>query len=292
MSINILMNNYKLLLLIIIIIILLYILYNNRYNKSINENYIDYNQDDDIFDKEYVDIYNISYNDFNDIKQDYNLFNKYIKKDNHILILGSGVGKLCYYLKQSNYNNIIGVDKSQNMIIKAKKNYPNIKYINGNAMNKNIVEPKSKDVIIIDERMLLYNNYNEQKIILDNCYNWLNKNGYLILPVYEKDTIGVASRYYSSNYTDNMGIEHGFTYLNGFTHDCWYIDDDENNRLEYYEKITLEDGKKRIFDTNIYINEPNELFDYLFKLGFEVFKIYDTNKRIISGYQLVILKKK
>ena len=233
-------NIYK----FIIIILVLYICYffynlRNSYNLQNNsiESFIDYNQDDDIFDREYVDMYDVAYNDFNDIKMDYkhmldaNIFNN----NDKIAILGCGVGKWGSYINSNhkNLDDLINIDKSTNMCRKAQKNYPNLKYINGNVV---------------------------------------------------------------SNYIDDIGKLHGYTYLNGFTHDCWYEinQDSDKNNLDYYEKIVIDNNEKnnkRVFKQPMYIMKDNTLYDIILKSGFTVHKIYDTEKRVVSGYQLAIFKK-
>ena len=320
----------KYLILLFIIFVILYYIYLIRsksvYNQNV-EHFIDKNQDDDIFDREYVDIYDIAFNDFNDIKMDFvsmkdaNIFNN----EDRIAILGCGVGKLGRYLKENHpkIGELFNIDKSTNMCRKAQKNYPDLKYINGNASgNSKLLDNNSFNIIIIDERMMLYNDYNEQMQIIINSYDWLKEGGYLVVPIYKKGKIGLACRFYSTNYADNLGNIHGFTYLNQFTHDCWYQYDIKNSNTEsynteYYEKITLENQNQdrdrnrdqnrdqnqdrdpnpnnlniRVFKQNMYILDDNVLYDIILKSGFEVFKIYDTEKRIIGGYQLAIFKKK
>jgi hypothetical protein len=92
-----------------------------------------------------------------------------------------------------------------------------------------------QNIIIIDERMMLYNNFNDQTQIIINCHEWLKKDGYLVVPIYKIDSLGVACRFYSTNYIDDIGKLHGYTYLNGFTHDCWYEinKDSDKNNLDY-----------------------------------------------------------
>lgn len=303
--------NYLFLLFIICAVLYCYMIIcwiNNKHHVKNIEQFIDYNQDDDIFDREYVEIYDIAFNDFNDIKLDFismkdaNIFNN----DDKIAILGCGVGKLGFYMKENHpkIGDLMNIDKSTNMCRKAQKNYPNLKYINGNvANNSTLLKKDSQNIIIIDERTMLYNNYNEQMQIIVNSYDWLKEGGYLVVPIYKKGKIGLASRFYSTNYADNLGNIHGFTYLNGFTHDCWYKYNNDN--LEYYDKITLDPQSQgdnnngdnirdniRVFKHNMYIMDDNVLYDIILKSGFEVLKIYDTEKRIISGYQLAIFKKK
>ena len=102
-----------------------------------------------------------------------------------------------------------------------------------------------------------------------------------------------ASRYYSSKYIDDKGNIHGFTYLNDFSHDCYYIKDEEtSNTFYYYDKIILDDGKKRVKKTKFFIPSKEKMFDIILKNGFEIIEIFPVRIQIVGGYDLVIFKKK
>jgi hypothetical protein len=111
--------------------------------------------------------------------------------------------------------------------------------------------------------------------------------------VYDPSKLQVASRYYSSNYVDNKGNKHGFTYLNDFSHDCYYIKDEENSNVyNYYDKAIFDSGDKRIKKTNFYIPPKEKIYDIILNNGFEVIHIENIRTQIVGGYELAIFKKK
>jgi len=285
----------------IFFIIIIYYFINNFINKFIKTNNIEYFSnnyiENDIYDKEFVNFYEIIYRDYTDIDYDYKIIeNKILKnyknKDIKILIGGSGVGKNCKKFKEK-YDNIVGIDNSENMILFSKKTYPNIKFIKGNLTKKNTFEKNNYDIILLDERTLYYNELINQEKIIKNCFFWLKENSYLIVPIYDPTELQLASRYYSSNYIDDKGYTHGFTYLNDFNHNCYYIKDTENNHEHYfYDKIVLNDGKYRIKKTKFYIYNKEKTYDIILKSGFEQIHIEPIHIQILGGYELAIFKKK
>jgi SAM-dependent methyltransferase len=84
---------------------------------------------EDIYDKEFVDFYEIIYRDFSDIDYDLKIVKEKTlnniknKEQINILVCGCGVGKLCKKLKD-NYDSVIGVDISANEIERLKELYP------------------------------------------------------------------------------------------------------------------------------------------------------------------------
>ena len=130
----------------LLIIILLIISY---YNKQITENFEDKFEDhekyEEMYDTEFTELYEIIYRDFSDIDFDTNIIYPKIvdnitnKNDINFLVCGSGTGKLCKKIKEK-YKNVIGVDISENMLKKSQSLYPNIKFVRGNIVKKNIFE--------------------------------------------------------------------------------------------------------------------------------------------------------
>ena len=289
---------YIYIIVIIIIIIIIYTYSNNllKNNKNlINENFM--NENNDIYDKEFVELYEIIYRDYTDIDYDYNIINnkilsKLTNNDIKIVIAGSGVGKQCKKFKEK-YDNVIGIDNSESMILYSKRKYPNIKFIKNNLLNQNSLEKNNYGLIILDERTLFYNNVKKQEYLIQNCFNWLVEGGFLVVPIYITEELQVASRYYSSNYIDDKGNTHGFTYLNDFTHNCYYINDEkDNNVYNFYDKIVLKDGNKRIKKTKLYIQTKEKTYDSILKNGFEIIYIEPVHLQILGGYELAIFRKK
>jgi ubiquinone/menaquinone biosynthesis C-methylase UbiE len=286
----------------IITIIIIYIYVNNNINNYknnienfMNENFM--NEENDIYDKEFVELYEIIYRDYTDIDYDYNIINnkilsKLTNNDIKIAIAGSGVGKMCKKFKEK-YDNVVGIDNSENMILYSKRTYPNIKFIKSNLLNQNSLNKNEYGLIVLDERTLFYNKIKSQEYLIQNCFNWLMPGGFLVVPIYDPEELQVASRYYSSNYIDDKGNTHGFTYLNDFTHNCYYIKDGkDNNTYNFYDKIVLKDGSKRIKKTKLYIQPKEKTYDLILKNGFEQIYIEPVHLQILGGYELAIFRKK
>lgn len=284
-------------LLIIFFCILIFYFINK---KIIIENFDEDDKDKDnieIYDKEFVDLYEIIYRDYTDIDFDLKIvYSKTLENNNkpEFLICGSGIGKLCKKIKEK-YKDVIGVDKSENMLHKSRLLYPNVKFIKGNIIKNNIFDKNKFSHIYIDERTLYYNKYEDMEKIIKNVFYWLKDNGFLIIQIYNPEKLQLASRYYSSKYMDNKGNIHGFTYLNDFSHDCYYIKDDSDlnsDIFNYFDKIILDTGHKRIKKTVFCIPPKEKIYDLILNNGFEIIHIEKIRIQIVGGYELAIFKKK
>lgn len=308
MSLTVLFNKKKynfykrllFILLLILILIIIYYFYNKKSIENFEDRFNDHEKYDEIYDDEFVNLYEIIYRDFSDIDYDLKIIysktlGEFKNTDNvNFLVCGSGVGKLCKTIKEK-FKNVIGVDISENMLKKAQITYPNVKFIRGNIVNLNIFKRNEFSHIYIDERTLYYNKYDDMENIIKNIFYWLKDGGYLIVPIYDPNNLDPASRYYSSKYMDDKGNFHGFTYLNDFSHDCYYIKDSENNDIyNYYDKIVLDTGDKRIKKTVFYIYPKEKVYDLILNNGFEIVSISVEKEKIqvVGVYELAIFKRK
>lgn len=267
----------------------------------------EYNEkDDDIFDKEYVDLYDIAYHDFFDIDRDNKIILKHLpkefvnQKDNiKIVDAGCGVGKVAQKWKSMGYNHIYGVDFSKHMLKRAESLNPNIEFIRGNLVDPKLFTPKSIHLYMFDERTLFMNHNVDMEKMIQNANQWIVDNGILVVPIYDKEKLQLASRYYSTSYIDHLGLVHGFTYLDHFSHDCWYVEDvgveDGEEKSEiltlYFDKFKMKDGKKRVKTTMYYFLPKSEVYDIILKNGFEKVHIEPVCTQIVGGYELAIFRK-
>ena len=304
---NFIMLLFKFFFIIIFLLIILIIIY--RIYKKINnhgileigiENFEDLIEQNDsyqeIYDSEFVNFYEIIYRDYTDIDYDLKMIAPKIFNEDllpfNMCVAGSGVGKLCNKFKSLNID-VVGVDISETMLKKSQSLYPNIKFIRGNLTNRKILNADRFSHIFIDERTLYYNNEIDITKIIYNCFFWIKENGFLIVPIYDPEKLQCACRYYSSNYIDDKGNVHGFTYLNDFSHDCYYIKDEETpDKFNYFDKIILDNGKKRVKKTSFYIPSKEKIFDIILNNGFEIVEILPLRIQVVGGYDLAIFKKK
>ena len=290
-------NKYIYLFILIILIYFIYIYYREKPLEHFEErnnndsNYID------MYDKEFVDLYENIYRDFSDVKTDFTIIKEKVitssvQDDVNILIAGSGVGKLASTFKKK-FKNITGVDKSESMIQKSYELYPHIKFIKGDLLNEELFKINTFTHIIFDNYTLNYNNDKEREIILKNCNKWLKNDGYLITPIFDQSKMTISPRNYTTSYVDNKGVLHGYTYLNGFAHDGYLIQDDASGKenVLYFDKIILEDGQNRIKKTQLYIPKKEDMYEDIMKEGFKIIYNGTDLKHKLDHYNLVIFKK-
>ena len=270
--------------------------------ENFEDKFDDFEKYEELYDDQFVDLYEIIYRDYSDIDFDTKIVYSHVmnniknNNDPNILVCGSGIGKLCKKIKEK-YKNVLGVDISENMLKKSQTLFPNIKFIRGNIVKEKIFEKSQFTHIYVDERTLYYNNLKDQEEIIKNIFLWLKPEGYFIINIYNPDKLQLASRYYSSNYIDDKGNKHGFTYLNDFSHDCYYIKDEENsnsnsNIFNYYDKAIFDTGDKRIKKTTFYIPPKEKIYDIILNNGFDVVHIENIRTQVVGGYELAIFKKK
>lgn len=285
---------YLLIIFFIILFISIYHNYKNKIIENFEDKFDDHEKYEEIYDPEFASLYEIIYRDYSDIEKDLKIVYKYTSdiKDTNYAVLGSGIGKLCKKIKETN-KNVIGVDISENMLKKAQSIYPNIKFIRGNIIREKIFNKGEFTHIYIDERTLYYNKIDDIKNIIMNCYYWLKEGGYLIIQVYDPLKLQLASRYYSTKYIDDKGNTHGFTYLNNFSHDCYYIKDEtDENTFHYFDKIIFDSGQKRIKKTTFYFPSKEISYDIIINNGFDLVHIEKIRIQIVGGYEVAIFKKK
>ena len=287
------------LILYLLIFLFIYYLY-DLYDKAhfIVENFEDkFDQNEtynDTYDKEFVDFYDIIYQDDDYEKEVVNYLKKELNniENPKILLVGCGKGSLLNKIKKE-FKNTHGLDKSEQMLKKCHENYPYIKTIKANIEKPKLFDNNSYDLIIFDENTLNYNNKKSINNILKNIKNYLKEDGILFIPVFEEKYLQPRPRYYTTNYIDHKKNIHGFTYINNFSHDCYLIKDKNSKdgfNYSYFDKIVLKNNKSRIKKTRLFIPEKEDYYELLLQNGYNVKKIYNFNEFSELFYEVAILK--
>ena len=264
--------------------------------------------DEEIFDKFYVSKYdkinlNKTKNNFeiNEIK-------KIIKKNKDMKILDIGCGTGYYVNKFSTFNyDIVGIDKSKQMITKAKYNYPNGEFLVGDILNNNIFDINSFNVILCLNRNIY--KIKNKNLFFENCYSLLNNNGILIINLVDRDNFKpyVFEDDSSILYNPEKSYKKKITQtIIKFGEDNEYIskyllNNEENNKknimdnnaysayIEKFENFKTNKARENII--NLYMPELEEILTIAESKGFEIYKKIDMIDVNYSNEYLYILKK-
>lgn len=179
-------------LLVILLILLIVVLL--RHTTSGYENKEGFQQKDMVVLKEGQDLYDGFYTDiydqlaFNYVKNDYEV-GEIIRStkpttQSKILDIGSGTGHHVG-LFASQKMNATGIDLSEFMVEKAKENYPNSKFIHGDALNAQMFSPNSFTHITCLYFGIYYMKNKQQ--FFSNCFKWLMSGGSLVVHIVDRD---------------------------------------------------------------------------------------------------------
>lgn len=139
-----------------------------------------------VYDDFYVNIYDDLV--FNQQKNEYEVgeIMKITKptQQSKILDIGSGTGHHVG-LFASQKLHAEGVDVSKFMVNKARQNYPNEKFIEGDALNGNLFKPASFTHITCLYFGIYY--FRDKLQFFKNCMKWLMPGGYLVVHIVDRD---------------------------------------------------------------------------------------------------------
>jgi 2-polyprenyl-3-methyl-5-hydroxy-6-metoxy-1,4-benzoquinol methylase len=142
---------------------------------------------DSVYDAFYSKIYDQL--TFNDAKVDYEI-NEMLRATQadrakaNILDVGCGTGSHCAALKEKGFK-VQGVDKSADMVNRARLNYDGVKFSQGDVMTPMQFE-HGKFSHVLCMYFTIYYIQNKQQFF-ENCYNWLKPGGFLVLHVVDRE---------------------------------------------------------------------------------------------------------
>ena len=140
----------------------------------------------DIYDDFYTDIYDSLL--FSNVKNDYEvgqiINSTKPTQESIILDVGSGTGHHVDSLNKKGFK-AIGLDNSQSMIEKAKENYPDYDFVQGDVLNAMQFQSQSFTHILC----LYFTIYHikDKMRFFNNCMNWLMPGGNLVVHVVDRD---------------------------------------------------------------------------------------------------------
>lgn len=211
--------------------------------------------DDDVYDNFYAKYYDRIH--FDRKKNEFEIENllKIIenKEDTKILDVGCGTGNHVYSFDSREFD-IIGLDKSKAMIIKAEEKFPKCNFIQGDILNNELFDFGSFSHILC-LNMTIYQIVNKDKFF-ENCYTLLSNEGMLIVHLVEREKFEP----YVSKDNKTVLYDPNNYYKTNLKQEI--VKFDENN--EYISKYYL-------LNNNNDNNKPYSMYK-------ETFKNFNTNK--------------
>jgi len=193
---------YLLLTFIIVAFVISFSFYKKQEHQS---KQFDFKTNIDLYDKEYVEIYdNVTY-DYYRFQKDINAIVPTTSPNSYILDIGSGTG---HHVAELNKKNIktIGIDNSAAMIEYSKKN----KNVEGNALDTCSFDAETFTHITCFYYTLYYIE-NKEKLIY-NVYKWLDPGGLFLVHLSKKCTYARHNKIVDKNYVYKRTINNNKVY--------------------------------------------------------------------------------
>jgi SAM-dependent methyltransferase len=224
---------------------------------------------DDIYDDFYSEIYDLLV--YNDLKNDYEI-TKIVDKtnvsnDSVFLDVGSGTGHHVKLLSDKGLK-VTGIDKSAAMVKKAKANFPDCKFVNGDVLNTDEFNYGSFTHMTCMYFSIYY--LHDRHQFFDNCMAWLKPGGFLvvhlvnpekfdpILPPGNPLQIVSAQKYAKERITSTKITFNEFVYTSNF-------DLKKSDKAIFEEKFKFNNGKVRkqeqvlhMDDLEVIVNEAKD----------------------------------
>jgi 2-polyprenyl-3-methyl-5-hydroxy-6-metoxy-1,4-benzoquinol methylase len=271
------MSNFGKILIFVALFLILIVLFKsvnttNKEGYEQNDSFL-FKQDSEIYDDFYVNIYDHLV--FNNLKDDYEIgaiTNKTLANSKSVILdIGSGTGHHVDKLAQNNLN-VTGIDNSASMVAKSKINYPNRKFINGDALDiSNFYNNQFTHILCLN--FTIYHFEDKMKFFY-NCMEWLMPGGTLIVHLVNREKIVTilspeTPLYVVSPQKDSKErITKSKITFNEFVYSSNLELEPEKDIATFHEKFKFNDGKTRKQEHKLYMNSEDDIINMAQETGF------------------------
>jgi|TARA_Y100000992_G_scaffold222561_1_gene154637 ubiquinone/menaquinone biosynthesis C-methylase UbiE len=251
---------------------------------------------DNLYDKFYVDIYDKLVH--SDVKNKYEISNlqkiAYLDDNSIVLDVGSGTGRHCSIMEKLGCS-CTGIDTSSSMIEKSKKIAPKSKFIKENVLTTMIFPANSFTHITVFYFTLYY--LKNKKLFFKNAYHWLTPGGYLIIHLVNKHKFDpiipagdplllLSAQKYSKERITNTTVKFDqFKYKSNFT-----LKDDDKTAV-FDEKFTFPSGKVRRNNHVLWMDDQTTILGMAKNIGFILTAKLDLTRCLYDKQYLYVLQK-
>ena len=266
-------------LLLIIIVFFKYVNKVSPYTKSHKEGFQQqqdfiFKKGTDIYDDFYANIYDFLV--FNEVKNDYEvgvILNQNSPNTKSVILdIGSGTGHHVAKLSENKNLEVIGIDMSPSMVKKAKENYPNLHFKQGNVMDKNNFNNNTFTHIMCLYFTIYY--IEDKANFFNNCMDWLMPGGYLVVHLvdrYKFDPIlppgnplfVVSPQKYAKQRITTTKVN-----FNQFVYNADFKLNESSDIAVFDEKFKFNDGKVRKQEHILYMKDIGDILNMAQDAGF------------------------
>jgi 2-polyprenyl-3-methyl-5-hydroxy-6-metoxy-1,4-benzoquinol methylase len=208
-----------------------------------------------------------------------------------MLDIGSGMGHHVNALNDLYCGDIIGIDKSVDMVNYSKKNYPDI---SASFHNIDITTGHSFSNQQFSHILCLYFTIyyiDNQKLFLQNCFNWLKNDCFMVLHLVNKDGISTLlnPNYVNgitSNYEPKTTID-----FNKFQYTSKFDTSVDSNKVLFKEHFAFKNGNKKLHTHTLNLIDQEVILNYARSAGFIVHGKVNMTDCNYDNHYLYILKK-
>ena len=265
------LSGWAIILILVLILLVVVATFNTIMNRNKSSNKEGFIQEDVFTLKEGPDIYDDFYAGlydqlvFNQVKNNYEI-GEIINatkptSESIVLDIGSGTGHHVALLDAQGIN-ATGVDSSTAMVKKAKENYPEFNFVEGNVMDPSLFMPDSYTHILCLYFSIYY--FKNKVAFFKNTMRWLMPGGFLVVHVVERDMFDPIlppanplflvspQRYAKERITQSKVIFNNMEYVANFN-----LEPDKNIAT-FTEKFKEKDSDKTRKNKHIFYMEPHK----------------------------------
>jgi SAM-dependent methyltransferase len=253
----------------------------------VNYGVFSYNESSNIYDEFYSNIYDVlaqsnnkNVYEIGEIIQQTSPNQKSI-----ILDIGCGTGNHVSLLKEKGHN-VIGIDKSEHMIKKAKEKYSDCNFKIADVLRTNIFYANSFTHILCLNLTLYY--MEDKDLFFKNCLAWLKPGGYLVVHLVNRDlfypNISSSKNAFvlNNSHEKKERIIQSKMKTDDFTYTSNFNLDRNTDIAKFREKFEFKDGKIKKQDHKLYMPSEKSIVNMGQSQGFIFQGIIDL---INIGYE-------
>jgi ubiquinone/menaquinone biosynthesis C-methylase UbiE len=268
----------KMLIVIVLLLIIIFIfkpsILNSKEGFEDNNNFL-FKTGPEVYDDFYSEIYDqLVYNGLKDNYEIGQIINSTKPSQESIILdIGSGTGHHVGILSKKGFKTV-GLDNSGSMISQAKKNYPDLDFVQGDVSNATEFKPESFTHILCLYFTLYY--MKDKRQFFENCYTWLMPGGSLVVHIVDKNMFDpiippanpllmlTPQRYAKKRITKSSVVFQDFKY------DSNFVLENNTNDAKFVESFKNKKSGKifRKHEHKMYMESESDILDFAKSSGF------------------------